>query len=1103
MKHLNYSEKDYTTVCEKLSALCEKQNAIKQRRKSIEIEYSERLLQLDAEVEEKIKNNKEQEIRLCAFIDIAKAHASKLEDNGESEIYDTGVLSRLTVQINNGSCNDVFAEQLFTHASYQLRNVRATVQRIYSWKEKQKFKLEKLRKEKRLEIERIEIQFSEEMNKFAYSELFKKFVELLKDDAIKFENNELRSDFSCSCEEISIGTKSVRLSIPEGFESLITKVSRGVYDSASKTMGVPVTINIKNGKAFLIEYKNENESEVLRGIHNFIFNTLKYGIEYKQILYVDPVRYSSSSLGILQPLAEGHNSTIDNVPLSIEETREKISSLIEQINHDGRKIANMETDAMPRRLVVVHNFPHAYDSMMINQIQQLCVNARYYNLTIFVTCNASSRNIVTSDALALIRTIAKYIKSRENLFEIEDSYGTYTFKWYKPPKFLPQSVKEKYITNKKNVDTGNDYDDRIGLENHFFYKKGVRKLENIPYGVDINGNILSLDFENSNFATFICGASRSGKSTLLHTLITGFIKNNHPDDIEIWLIDFKMTEFSRYIDFLPPHVRYIILDESPELVYDIIDRLTEILIKRQNIFKGKWQKLNDVPEDKYMPAILVIIDEFSVMSEIISDSLLSSKENYSVKLQTLLAKGAALGLHFIFASQGFTSGTRGLNDFSKKQIQQRIAMKTEYNEIRETLDLKSTSDGDRAMMEQLPIYHALVRIPVDERGNHLKQTSVLHIKDYSKQEKLINHIKSMVHKAPKYNAHDTRIYIDKKPMIIDGSSYSTFASKIDSIYEYLGKHKDSLDYDETVLFLGEPRRMLPLYPVILDNGFGENLLIISPKAERMATASVMMSIVGSLELMYRDIDIWTTKKNEVYRQVVIESQQKVKNVFNEFGQICSQIRSIKSLIERKIEGNKYIFILGTETLMMDMSYQKESGGQEGQHNTLNNDFGFNVEKRAPGEMDLNTLLGSFTGEKRQKTENPREKKSRTMYKSDAEPQENNEYDARADLKFIMTQGPRLGYHFVILFNTVGELNQSKIDISLCKHKILFGMARSDAVGIIGASNASVVAGLEGHAFRYTNGIDSLSFRPYLHPGLSWDGWSMNGNTASNDEEYLM
>ena len=46
-------------------------------------------------------------------------------------------------------------------------------------------------------------------------------------------------------------------------------------------------------------------------------------------------------------------------------------------------------------------------------------------------------------------------------------------------------------------------------------------------------------------------------------------------------------------------MRYIILDESPELVYDIIDRLSEILQKRQNIFKGVWQKLYDVPKEKY------------------------------------------------------------------------------------------------------------------------------------------------------------------------------------------------------------------------------------------------------------------------------------------------------------------------------------------------------------------------------------------------------------------------------------------------------------------------------------------------------------------------
>lgn len=177
----------------------------------------------------------------------------------------------------------------------------------------------------------------------------------------------------------------------------------------------------------------------------------------------------------------------------------------------------------------------------------------------------------------------------------------------------------------------NDYSERVGFLQEIEYKKGVRYLDNIPLGIDSNSNIISIDFENSNFATFICGASRSGKSTLLHSLISSVVQNMHPDDVEIWLIDFKMTEFSRYINHKPPHVRYIILDESPELVYDIIDRLTDILQKRQNIFKGKWQKLYEVPPEKYMPAMLAIIDEFSIMSQIIADSVMTSSENYKAK----------------------------------------------------------------------------------------------------------------------------------------------------------------------------------------------------------------------------------------------------------------------------------------------------------------------------------------------------------------------------------------------------------------------------------------------------------------------------------------
>lgn len=1104
---MNYSEEIYQRVCRTLELFCNKQALIRQESSQIEASYANGVAQLNGSLEERLKTNKEQKTRLLAFINIAKAHATKLEDTGESEIYDTGVLSRLTVQINNASHNDKFAEQLFTHASCQLRNTHASVQEIYLWFENQKLELQKKQTGSNLELERKKRHLSDEVATYLASEEFKRFVEFLKDDSERFSSNSNLGEVGKLCGEISIGTKRVKIPIPDGFETLVINASKGVYDGATKTVGAPVVINVEKGEGVLVEYTNESECDALNGIQNFILNTLQFCDDYEQIIYIDPVRYNNSSLGILQPLSVGGNSAIDSVPLSIDEVRKKLNALISQINIDERKIANMEVNVMPRRLLVLHNFPHAYDSTMISQIQQLFVNANHYNITIIATYNKSSKNALSSDAIALIRTVANCIICNGLTFGVEDSNGQVPFKWYSLPKTLPQEVKTKYIDDKPVLDTGNNYDDRIGIDGRISYRKGIRRLENIPYGVDVDGNILTLDFENSNFATFICGAARSGKSTLLHTLITGLIKNNHPDDIEMWLIDFKMTEFSRYIDSLPPHVRYIILDESPELVYDIIDRLTEILIKRQNAFKGKWQKLNEVPNDKYMPAILVIIDEFSVMSQIVADSLASSKENYSVKLQTLLAKGAALGLHFIFASQGFTSGTRGLNDFSKKQIQQRIAMKTEYNEIKETLDLKSASDDDRAMMEQLPVHHALVRIPVDDRGNHIKQTKVLFIDDYKKQEDLITKINSSVQKAPRYDVSDTSVYIDKKSMIIDGANYATFFAKKDSMLEYISSRRDSFDRDEVVLFLGEPRRMLPLYPIMLNNGFCENVLVVSPIAERMATSSVVMSIAQSLEFMHKDIDVWTTKKNEVYRQVIVESQQKVNNVYNELGDVCKQIKDIKSLIERKIEGDKYIFILGTETLMMDMSYQSGNSGNETKHNPQNNGAGLTIEKRAPGEMDLNSLLASLSsGSKREISSSDTEgEKTKQTIVSEAETTETNGYDARADLKFIMTQGPRLGYHFVILFNTAGELNQSKIDTSLCKHKILFRMAKADASGIIGSSSANVVAELEAHSFRYSNGIDALSFRPYLHPGLSWDGWSMSGSSVASDddEEYLM
>ena len=553
--------------------------------------------------------------------------------------------------------------------------------------------------------------------------------------------------------------------------------------------------------------------------------------------------------------------------------------------------------------------------------------------------------------------------------------------------------------------------------------------------------------------------------------------------MEIWLIDFKMTEFSRYTKHIPPHVRYIILDESPELVYDIIDRLTEIMNKRQNVFKGKWQKLGDVPSEKYMPTLLVIIDEFSIMSQIIANSIAAAKENYSEKLQNLLAKGAALGFRFVFSSQGFTSGTRGLSDFSKKQIQQRIAMKTEYNEIRETLDLRSASDEDKSLMEQLPVHYVLVKERREGEANHLKNAKVMFISDYSKQEQMIDSLnKGLLHTEKYYDDKDMLGYIDKKTLVIDGNEYVAFKEKINEFKDCIKKQRE-MDYEDGMfLFLGTPRKMASIYPIEILEAYLENILVISSDTEQIATMSLVMSINESLVLQNREIEVWASPRNKIYKQMIAKTGYKISEIKKDLGEICEEIRRIKENILNQKEEEKYIVLLGTESLFMDMKFQ--------------NDICITSPKKEKEVWDSLTQMAMLQQGKKTEDEEVFDEVDDNV---------NTIYDARNDFSFILQQGSRIGYHFIVIFNSIEELNQCKLNISHFRHKIMFRNPQNDAAILMRNANPAAIAELESHSFRYTDGLEAVSFRPYLHDGIILDGWSTDQGEKKNmsQEEYLM
>ena len=66
--------------------------------------------------------------------------------------------------------------------------------------------------------------------------------------------------------------------------------------------------------------------------------------------------------------------------------------------------------------------------------------------------------------------------------------------------------------------------------------------------------------------------------------------------------------------------------------------------------------------------------------------------------------------------------------------------------------------------------------------------------------------------------------------------------------------------------------------------------------------------------------------------------------------------------------------------------------------------------------------------------------------------------------------------------------------------ILFKTSKTEAAEVMNAANAGIIQSLDDHTFRYSNGIESLNLRPYIHEGLTWSGM---GISDEEEEEYLM
>jgi S-DNA-T family DNA segregation ATPase FtsK/SpoIIIE len=184
----------------------------------------------------------------------------------------------------------------------------------------------------------------------------------------------------------------------------------------------------------------------------------------------------------------------------------------------------------------------------------------------------------------------------------------------------------------------------------------------VPLGVTEDGEVVELDLKESAQGGMgphglLIGATGSGKSELLRTLVIGLAATHSSEVLNFVLVDFKGGATFLNMDRLP-HTSAVITNLAGEL--PLVDRMQDSIngevIRRQELLReAGYASLLDYEKARLggapltpVPSLLLIVDEFS--------ELLASKPEF-VELFVMIGRvGRSLGVHLLLASQRLDEG---------------------------------------------------------------------------------------------------------------------------------------------------------------------------------------------------------------------------------------------------------------------------------------------------------------------------------------------------------------------------------------------------------------------------------------------------------------
>lgn len=727
----------------------------------------------------------------------------------------------------------------------------------------------------------------------------------------------------------------------------------------------------------------------------------------------------------------------------------------------------------PYRTLVIMDFPKYFDEQMLDSLWNIVNNGNPFGVGVVLQFNDSFKEARASD-----RYYSLFQKIENKMIPFEETSGMWLGKnnvTLLPCDFdeqeffqFSQSFKENYEQKKRE---GISLDKIIDIAN--IGTGSSAEYLSIPFAIDEAGGIKSLEFGDpiasglSHYA-LVTGSTGSGKSTLLHTIVMSAITKYSPDELNIYLMDFKEgTEFKIYAEKQVPHIKLLSMDTMQEFGQSILSELCVEMTRRADLFKEASQatgrdiknitQYREVTGHK-LPRILSILDEFQMLFD--ADANRRVANSCGKMVANLISLARVYGIHFIFATQTLSriyTDSYSIRKATLNEMHVRVGLKGTEAEA----DLLFGSTNGKIAFSKYGESKGLGAYVDDDTTGIPTGFKCAYCPD-DLQSYLLEQLAALYADEPA----STRVF--------SGS----YIPQLESSSEYI-----ALDINDPFLLLGEPIMIGADLKVVFSAKKRTNLLVLGSNGDT-TTRLTDLSILSFKRNFSTDSTLYYLDGERISGGDIPASTGRILADTSNIQIIDSESTTIDALdkvydwyIEQKRigsrSGRKRIFILIKHLQWIDSINRMLLGKSVDEYKSLGSTLTDSAETDLfdfiPKEKNPNDLSDLFDDFNSDVTSQNQPAKGRPNY--------------RAILMELIEFGYMYGVNIVLTASDFTSIKEYMYDIvPKFSERIIFGLSDIDADRIVPEAK---VQNLPDNILLYTNGVNmTFQFKPFSYSGLN-------------------